>query len=179
MNWQAIGALGDLIGAVAVVVSLIYLSIQVRQNTNAMRAETAREVVASMRANNTTVIADPELFRIFSTVTENPGQLSAQERGRATHLLFNHFRSIEDAHHQYIQGNLDEEIWAGWSRTFSDYINSPGWREYWELRRDIFSSAFVRYVDGLGGDRKPMRLSSQFAGDASREGHDRPASPAI
>ena len=169
MNWPAIGALGDLIGAVAVVVSLIYLAIQVRQNTNAMRAETAREVVASMRTNNTTVICDPELFRIFSTLTENPGQLPAEERGRATHLLFNHFRSIEDAHHQYTKGNLDEDIWAGWSRTFSDYINSPGWREYWDLRRDYFSSTFVRYVDGLGSDQKSVRLSSRFARNASRE----------
>jgi len=169
MNWSAIGALGDLIGAVAVFVSLIYLAIQVRQNTNAMRAETAREVVASMRVNNTTVASDPELFRIFSTMTESPGQLSPQERGRATHLLFNHFRSIEDAHHQYAKGNLDEDIWAGWSRTFCDYINSPGWREYWELRRDYFSSTFVRYVDGLTGDRKHMRLSSQFVRDASPE----------
>lgn len=167
MNWSAIGALGDLIGALAVVVSLVYLAIQVRQNTNAVRAETAREVVASIRAVNTTVASDPELFRLFSTMTENPDQLSPEERGRVTHLLFNHYRAIEEAHLQYTKGNLDEEIWAGWSRTFYDYINSPGWRRYWELRRDLFSGTFARYVDGLHGDRKPMRPPSQFTNDAS------------
>lgn len=170
MNWSAVGALSELIGAVAVFVSLIYLAIQVRQNTNAMRAETAREVVASIRAINTTVASDPELFRIFSTMTENPGKLSSEERGRATHLLFNHFRAIEDAHQQYTKGILEEEIWEGWSRVFSDYLNSPGWREYWNLRRDVFSSAFVRYVDGLGGDQTPLRPTTQFARDASRAG---------
>ncbi|MGA7296928.1 MAG: hypothetical protein WBW92_05420 [Rhodanobacteraceae bacterium] len=161
--------MSDLIGAIAVVVSLVYLAIQIRQNTHAMRAETAREVVASIRANNTTVACDAELFRIFSIITENPSRLSPEDRGRATHLLFNHFRSIEDAHHQYTKGNLDEDIWAGWSRTFSDYINSPGWREYWELRRDYFSSAFARYVDELDSDRKSIRLNSQFARDTSSE----------
>ena len=169
MNWSAVGALSDLIGALAVVVSLIYLAIQIRQNTNALRAETAREVVASIRAINTTVASDPELFRIFSTMTENPSQLSPQERGRATHLLFNHFRAIEDAHRQYTKGNLDEEVWAGWSRVLYDYINSPGWREYWNLRRDLFSSTFARYVNELRGDREPMRPPSQFARDASSE----------
>lgn len=162
MNWSAIGALSDLVGALAVVVSLVYLAVQVRQNTRALRAETAREVVASIRAVNTTVASDPELFRIFSTMTENPDQLSAEERGRATHLIFNHFRAIEDAFQQYMKGNLDEDIWAGWDRTFYDYINSPGWRGYWERRRDLFSSAFVRYVDGLTGDRKPLRPPSEF-----------------
>lgn len=134
-----------------------------------MRAETAREIVAPVRINNATVACDPELFRIFSILTENPGRLSAEGYGRATHLLVNRFRSIEDAHHQYIKGNLDEDVWAGWSRIFSDYINSPGWREHWDPRRDYFSSTFVRYVDGLGSDRKPVRLSSRFAHDASRE----------
>jgi hypothetical protein len=39
INWEAVGAIGEIVGAVAVVLTLGYLAVQIRQNTNASRAQ--------------------------------------------------------------------------------------------------------------------------------------------
>lgn len=63
MNWEAIGAVGEIIGAMAVVLSLIYLAIQVRQNSNMARAESRLRVVASYREfSNALKGKDPTAF---------------------------------------------------------------------------------------------------------------------
>jgi hypothetical protein len=51
MNWEAIGAIGELFGALAVVLTLIYLATQVRQNTLAMRVAAKQEITRQLPAN--------------------------------------------------------------------------------------------------------------------------------
>jgi hypothetical protein len=46
MDWTAVGALGELFGAVAVVLSLIYVAAQVRQNTQAVRSAATDDAIA-------------------------------------------------------------------------------------------------------------------------------------
>ena len=46
MNWEAIGAIGEVAGAVAVFASLVYLALQIRQNTRAIRGSAEREMVS-------------------------------------------------------------------------------------------------------------------------------------
>ena len=48
MNWEAIGAIGETIGAIAVVLTLVYLSIQIRQNTRSVRAATYQSVAEAL-----------------------------------------------------------------------------------------------------------------------------------
>jgi len=63
MNWEAIGAVGEIIGAMAVVLSLIYLAIQVRQNSNMARAESRLRLVDTFREfSNSLESSDPYAF---------------------------------------------------------------------------------------------------------------------
>ena len=52
MNWEAIGAIGEITGALAVVVTLVYLSFQLRHNTYATRASTAQALEDSINNGN-------------------------------------------------------------------------------------------------------------------------------
>jgi hypothetical protein len=65
VHWEAVGAFGEIIGAAAVVLSLVYLAVQVRQNTGALRAAAAAEAVAAIREFNGRIIDDPEINEIF------------------------------------------------------------------------------------------------------------------
>jgi hypothetical protein len=44
MNWDAIGAIGEIVGAIAVLATLIYLAIQIRQNSAIQRAQTHQQL---------------------------------------------------------------------------------------------------------------------------------------
>ena len=65
MNWDAVGALAELIGAVAVIATLIYLSIQIRQNTRANEIESSQGNLDQGVSWMNNLIQDPSLAELY------------------------------------------------------------------------------------------------------------------
>ena len=82
MNLNDLANLGQIIGAVAVVVSLIYVALQIRQNTNAVRSATAQTVHEHFANWYHVIAADNELSRIAASGLRDYASLSEQERTR-------------------------------------------------------------------------------------------------
>ncbi len=101
MNWTAIGALGEILGAFGVIITLIYLARQIRQNTKASRLSTANAVAAAARDWNAPLLQDPELAWTFQVGTEDPTLLDEKEQARFVELCFSLLRMFEDMHYQY------------------------------------------------------------------------------
>lgn len=105
MNWDALGALAELGGAVAVIATLVYLSVQIRQNTRESRATSSREILMYSGEFHREVARDPELRRIMWKSFETPiGEYSDDEWNELNFLLKAYFLSIEA---QYTHGELD------------------------------------------------------------------------
>ena len=71
-NWDAIGAVGEIIGALAVVVTLLVLVREMRTNTNTIRLQSGREVAFGLSDWHREIVKDPELMRIFLKSTQSP-----------------------------------------------------------------------------------------------------------
>lgn len=142
MNWEAISAFGEMVGAVGVIISLVYVGMQIRHNTKAMMATSAREAVAAMRDFNKSMVEDISIARIFRLGAEDLANLNEDERGQFGHILFNFFKTAEELHYQYLQGTLDPEIWKSWRAIVGMFASSPGFLEYWEMRKSFFTPAF-------------------------------------
>jgi hypothetical protein len=71
MNWEAIGAIAELIGGVAVLITLIYLSIQVRQNSRIQRQQNVTEQTNRCIDSGQLLASDPEFADIFSRAMNN------------------------------------------------------------------------------------------------------------
>jgi hypothetical protein len=147
MNWEAVGALSELLGAVAVVASLVYVAAQVRQNTRALQRTASADAIAGVRHWNDALIRDPEVAGIFTRGIEDMGSLGERERAQFITLAVNFFKTYEDMHYQFIQGSMDPEVWAGWERLGGLYVSSPGMQQYWRERRNFFSKSFQAWVD--------------------------------
>ena len=65
MNWEAISAIADIIGVIAIVVSLIYVSIQIRQNTKVARAATRQAIADSTESLGNDLLNSAEMAEIF------------------------------------------------------------------------------------------------------------------
>jgi len=144
IDWVAVEAVGQIVGAVAVVISLLYLGAEIRQNALATRAHTAHDAVAALRDFNEACVADPKVERIFRLGAEGLSCLSQEERGQFAHLAFNFFKTAEDLHFQFVRGTLDKTVWEGWRNVLAAYGTSPGFREYWSQRPVFFTLAFQR-----------------------------------
>jgi hypothetical protein len=90
MNVNDLANIGQVIGAIAVVISLIYVALQIRQNTNAVRSATAQAVHEHFSIWYNLVAADVELAQIAANGLRDYSSLSEQERVRfvATFMSF-------------------------------------------------------------------------------------------
>ena len=113
MNWEALGALAETIGAAGVIVSLIYLTFQVRRNTRAIRAQTYDSFVSQFRNWNEPMRTDRGMAERFHELMENVESLSPEEQQHAIHVLFDFARLAENLHYQYREGMLSEAVWRG------------------------------------------------------------------
>ncbi len=150
MNWDAVGAIGEILGAAGVVVTLVYLARQVRLNTTATRLSTSHSISAAARDWNRPLLLDPELAWTFQVGTEDPSRLDEKEQARFIELCFSLFRMFEDAHYQFLKGALDPDVWQGYERLYGAYAKAPGFQAYWRERRETFRPEFRQFIDGFG-----------------------------
>jgi len=78
MNWEAIGAIGEILGAAAVVVSLIYLAVQIRANHKEVRLAAMHEISVEFRESIST-FADPQMAELFTRVNLQDDTLTDAE----------------------------------------------------------------------------------------------------
>lgn len=142
INWEAVGAIAQVGGALAVFPSLVYLAVQIRQSARATRAETARESVAAIRHFNEAMVSNPAAAKIFKLGAEDLSKLTEDERAQFAHLAFIFFMTAQDLHFQFTKGALDPEVWGGWRTVLALYAKSPGFRQYWSRASIFFASAF-------------------------------------
>ncbi len=166
MNWDAIAAIGELAGALAVVISLLYLARQINQNTRAMRRTAAHEAVEGMLNWFSHALADPDLTRIWTQGIESLDNLSEDEIARFALLQFNMMKVAEDIHFQHMEGAMDPGLWEGWSQVFQQYLGAPGSQQYWEQRRLLFPRRFQEWVNGF--EPNPDYLRTQAFAEAGK-----------
>jgi hypothetical protein len=147
MNWEAVGAVGEMLGAAGVIVTLIYLARQIRLSNAATRLSMSHSIASAARDWNKPLLEDPELAWTFQVGTEDPTALSPKEKARFIELCFSLLRMFEDAYYQYQNGALDPEVWRGYEKLYIAYALAPGFQMYWEQRRETFRPDFRAFID--------------------------------
>ena len=96
MNWEALGAVGELVGGVVVVITLIYLSTQIRQNTRGIQAQATAAVASEMQRNLLAVAECDALAEAFVKAGQG-GELSPVETARLL-MWWGSFVRVADSH---------------------------------------------------------------------------------
>lgn len=165
MNWDAISAISEIIGAVAVVVSLIYVAVQIRQNTKAIRGSTLDAITAHQQAE---LRWSGELATEFRKAIEAPETLSFEERWQLSEWMTAAMTARQNEFHQYQQGLLDDEVWSSIESIIKLVLGNAFARTWWhEAGRPNLSRSFVvtveRIVD-MSPDNSELNLWAQSAG---------------
>lgn len=155
MDWNALTAVAELLAALAVVASVLYLAVQVRQSTYLARLSAEDAGVTAMREASLPLVQDAELARMFFTGLKDYDALTPDEQARFRLLSFLEFKAMESAYSSYSAGIMDADTWTGWVTFFTYYTAFPGWQRYWGLSRDCFSSRFQAFADSLPRQREP------------------------
>ena len=144
MNLQSLGNIGEFIGGLAVIASLIYLALQIRQNTKSVRIQVEQAIKRDLVDLRRSVIENPEVADLLSKAISNFDSLSPAERIRMNMACAN---LIE--HHQQLFFLRNEGLvhWEGWEDPLRGYLELEPFRQWWSSGREILRPEFVEYVE--------------------------------
>ena len=154
MNWDAIGAVGEIVGAGAVVVSLLYLAAQVRAQNRESRLAAMHDITVGYRDCLTT-FTERDITDIVVKANADFASLTDSEAMRLISATQRVLRVGEEAYIQYEEGRLDERMWAPIARQYASYFSIPAFSHVWELRRANYDEGFAKYMDTL----KPTEIT--------------------
>jgi len=164
MSIEQLASIGEMIGGIAVVLTLLYLAYETRRNTAIHVASTTSDAYAKWSEWNDKTAATPELVKLWARVWENESlkDFSDEERIQITLSLRSLTQLLAAIHQQHQKGLIDDEFWQIHKNYFAAFFQVRCIREWWEMEREssLFTDTFVREVDdaqgfslGLGGQR--------------------------
>ena len=158
MNWEAINAVSQFVSSIAVVLSVLYLGIQVHRSTRVARVAAQDAAASAVRDVTNTFMENAEMSRIWGAGLENLKNLSTEDQARFFHATHQFLKALETIHFHYVNGLMDKQLWLGWQELLRHYIAAPGIAQYWTVRNELFSARFREYVKQLepASDRRTV-----------------------
>lgn len=176
MNWEVAGVIAEVVGAIGVVVSLIYVAIQVRSNTRALKASASFETAHSWATFNEMLVSamlgdsafqageDCRLVKIAATFYDPdalPGDLSKTETILLSMMHRALFQKLEGQYYQFKHGYLEPQIWTqrrDWARGILELPLGRAWWEQ-EVMAAIFSREFVSVISDAAAPSAKVKLA--------------------
>ena len=147
MSWDAIGAISETIGAIAVVISLIYVAVQINKNTNLAKSEYHTTSVSGSARFHHWKSANEVNARIYATGMNDFRSLNLHERVILDGVLLDlvlMFRDIQEAHER---GFMELDTYDAWVRFVGANLGMPGGKMWWEQARGLFLERVQSAID--------------------------------
>lgn len=159
MSLSDLAAIGSLVSGVAVLVSLVYLSQQIRQNTKHSRA-LIQQGRAARIADSAFRLAELRASDGIEKCFQGEANVDAKDVGRFLNIARAVFISAEDSYFQHREGLLDGMAFASFEASVRSGMGSAGMAAGWMLTRDMYEPEFRAYIDRMLGDLNVMRDGS-------------------
>lgn len=148
-NLESLANLGEIIGAIAVVVSLIYLAVQVRQNTQAQRTENFSRALDRVAAMQAALSQNSETSVIFAKGVVDPSKLTPRERMQFTWAMYELFGAFEFMFLASKSNSIPEDVWQRWSSAVAYWLSFAGVQAWWHARPIPFTDGFTSFMESL------------------------------
>ena len=162
MTLEDLGNLGDFIGGIAIIATLIYLATQIRQNTTSVRAANRLEIASGWRAHNRQML-DPAVNRAYQDGLRAFPDMPYDERTIFGNLIGDHAVFFQGAFALYDEGQLDRQTYEDYLTWFACQVATPGGNAFWEeMSPFLVKGAAAAVNERLGRGDLPDILQLQF-----------------
>ena len=142
MNWEAVGAVAESIGGLGVILTLVYLALQIRGSNRVARAQSRQSMTEFAMGISRFRAEHADRYAKIGTAEE----LSA---GDKEFLYWSHMQMITygEAYFQQFQlGLMPDTHWEGFSKWIDTYIETPGFAEFWQSDSSNFSKDYSEWI---------------------------------
>lgn len=155
MNIMELGALGEFVGSIGVIATLVYLAVQISQN-NRQIEHNSELVQAGAELDTARIVSDwhgvvvqsNELVEIWSHIVD-PSPLTASQRSRLLWLVSQYLFVVEGLYRQHRRGFLSEESWDPYRRALTGLIKLPWVWDFFNSPTSTYSGDFHRLCSEL------------------------------
>jgi hypothetical protein len=161
MNVQDLGSLGELIAAFATLGTLIYLTVQIRQNTKAVKTTSFMESQHFFASLHENLAHDPKLMEIGLNAFDPAKKLSdftQTEQWTLGMLGRSVMQRTEAQYYLHKNGFLEDEFWEMRRSWLRGWFDLPVWKEWWETERNqgTVTPSFIAAIESAN----PTRLNT-------------------
>jgi hypothetical protein len=147
MNWDALGAIGEIVGAAGVIMSLLYLASQVRNNSRQLRHASAQAVLDKLNGLIGKLAFTAGAGDVWTRGLSGLDALKDDEElVRFSSMLLQAFWAYEEVLHYRRAGVIEDWAWTHAKAPVEHFMRTPGFQEWWELRKDWFGGDFQEFV---------------------------------
>ncbi len=143
MTIQDLGSIGEFVAAAATVATLVYLAVQIRQNTLSMRASDYQDAVRSANEWGALFVHHPETVAIFRKGLARPDSLDPGEDSEFTHFLEALLRNYAAARLLAGEGQIPTSVCDSYEHSLRYWFSSPEIREWWKGRTSPYHYAII------------------------------------
>lgn len=161
-----LSSIAEIIGAVAVVISLLYVGAQVRDSARAVRSAAVNDANAALQAWYLTLSNNRQLSELWLDGLFSEVRLDVDDEYQFTMTMQAAFLAFQNSFLLAQEGSLDEEIMRSITAGLLAIKDLPGLQRYWGPRRAYFDSDFVDYIDNLFA-REPSTDAVEIFRDAA------------
>lgn len=173
MSIQEWAAIAEIVGAVAVVASLVYLAVQIRQNTHGLSMSLKSTELAAFERNveagnriREIFILNPDVSELFALGKSSYTDLSSSDKIRFGMLLSNVFSAFQGAYIRQLTYGNDPENFVGSERLLDSYIRCSGVRDWMSSNNPDWRPQFAALV------QQRVKMFDDVAEKASAAGQE-------
>jgi hypothetical protein len=147
MTMLELGALGELIGGLAIIVSLIYVGVQVKDSAGATRSAAANDATVAMQSWYLEMGSNRQASELWFNAMTAAKPLSTHDEFQFMMMMHAAMLGVQNSYLLNKEGTLDAEIREGITTAITAVKDLPGMERYWRQRRNFFRGGFVKIVD--------------------------------
>ena len=148
MSLSDIASIGSLVSGIAVLISLVYLSLQVKQAERNQRA--LMQQGRANRVTDTTLrLAEADMSSVWCRARRGDENLTLEELNQYMLMCRAGFLSGEDSFLQHLSGQLDGTAFKSFAAGARSYFTSPGLRAAWRLSANQYGEEYARFMDEI------------------------------
>ena len=149
MNWEMLSAVGQLIAVLIGIPSLIYLAVQIREQTKERRQSAVNALTAQWGDLTKALHASGKFSALYLRGVQSFSDLDAVSKLKFSTFHNRFFHNFEGMYFSFCDGILTPPLWGEIERTMSDFLAYPGVRQWWATRKHWYTEEFARVVDGI------------------------------
>jgi hypothetical protein len=148
-NLENIALIIEIIGGIAIIISLLFVGIQLKESAKATRSATAATTVSELTTWYSNLGNSEQGSFVFWHFMTNPDSLKPEHRFQAIVNIHGIMLTWQNSFYLVKEGTLDKRVQESLLEIINGVKNNPGFRIYWQSRKATFLKEFQEYVEGL------------------------------